>query len=116
LNQSSAQIKLPGINRPLTPIQTKTQFSANERKYTQIKTLLVGRDKAFTFPEIGATNACNVPYAGLQLFNINILWFLICVYLRSFAEKSKSFFFFPNGHRVSVFLYQRSCEMFGLVV
>ena len=26
--------------------------------------------------------------------------FFICVYLRSFAEKSKSFFFFPDGHRV----------------
>ena len=52
----------------------KTTFSANEHKYMQIKTLLVGWDKALPFPAIDATNACNVPYAGLQLFNINIFW------------------------------------------
>ncbi len=62
--------------------------SANERKYTQIKILLVGWDKALPFPAINATNACNVPYAGLQLFNINIFRVLCCVYLRSFAEKN----------------------------
>ena len=67
---------------PLSDSQTKTIFSANERKYTQIKTLLVGWDKALPFPAIDATNACNVPYAGRQLFNINIFRVLCCVHLR----------------------------------
>jgi len=56
--------------------------------------LLVGWDKALPFPAIDATNACNVPYAGLQLFNINIFWVFN---LRVFAEESKSFFYLLTG-------------------
>jgi hypothetical protein len=79
------------VNDPFCPLGKKKKLlnsSANERKYTQIKTLLVGRDKALPFPAVDATNACNVPYAGLQLFNINIIRVFICVYLRVFAEKN----------------------------
>jgi hypothetical protein len=49
---------------PLCPLGKKKKTfypSANERKYTQIKTLLVGWDKALPFQAIGAANACSVP-------------------------------------------------------
>jgi hypothetical protein len=63
--------------------ETEYLFCREGRKEREEKHYLVGRDKALPFPTVvDARITCNVPYAGLRLFNINIICFFcaLCVF------------------------------------